>query len=88
MTKIGDNQPKILVEFSPEEVTWLADRLHEWRASYNALALSYTKDVMDKGHATEANVKTIEAIEEHKLMKAKIRNRILDKADDQGFGNL
>lgn len=70
------NTPKVLVEFTPEEISWLADRLHE----------EWERTVVAKTVATsdEAQAK----IEKHQKMERTLRNRILDKAHDQGFGNL
>ncbi len=69
------NDPKVLVEFSPEEITWLADRLHEeWLRTLQAGAIA-TGDNADK-------------VAKHQAMQNRLRNRILDKASDQGFGNL
>ncbi len=69
------NDPKILVEFTPAEITWLADRLHEeWQRTLQAGAV-----------ATGDNA---EKVRLHQEMQNLLRNRILDKASDQGFGNL
>lgn len=69
------NNPKILVEFSPEEITWLADRLHEeWARMLQAGAI-----------ATGDN---IAKVEKHQEMQNRLRNRILEKASSQGFGEL
>jgi hypothetical protein len=70
------NNPKVLVEFSPEEIAWLADRLHEeWIRAVAAGAIASTPESQEK-------------IAEHKKMEAKIRNRLLDNASKQGFGDL
>lgn len=69
------NDPKILVEFTPEEITWLADRLHEeWQRTL-AAAMVATGDNIDK-------------VEAHQKMQNLLRNRLLNKAADQGFGDL
>lgn len=69
------NDPKVLVEFTPEEITWLADRMHEeWQRAMTAKAIA-TGDNSDK-------------VAKHMEFERNIRNRILDKAYDQGFGNL
>lgn len=69
------NEPRILVEFTPDEITWLADRLHEeWLRGLKAGAIA-TGDNADK-------------VKAHQDMQNTLRNRILDKASDQGFGNL
>jgi len=68
----GGNNPKVLVEFTPEEITWLADILHaRWAAAVNL----GTQGASEK-------------LEKDKRINNEIRNRILDKASDQGFGNL
>lgn len=82
------NDPKILVEFSPEEVKWLADRLHEMRFGWNSAALVKAMGIQERGEASENEKRMILEIEDHKRMEAAIRNRILNRADDQGFGNL
>jgi hypothetical protein len=70
------NDPKVLVEFSPEEIAWLADRLHEeWSRALVAGAVATTPEAKEK-------------IQTHKEMEARLRNRLLDKAHDQGFGHL
>lgn len=83
------NAPKILVEFSPEELTWLADRLHDMRGQWTAAEVlgASIGDV-----ASETGKQKLEdarkQIEDHKKMEATIRNRCLDKAHEQGFGHL
>lgn len=63
------NEPKVLVELSPEEITWLADVLHDrW--------------------AVAVSIGDSEKLQRDKKINNDIRNRILDKAYDQGFGNL
>lgn len=73
------NDPKVLIEFDPEEITWLADQLHMLRNwADKAILMADGKD----------KEKLVEKLEEYKKMEARLRNRILDKADNQGFGNL
>lgn len=72
---MASNDPKILVELSPEELAWLADRLHEeWGRTLNAKAV-----------ATGDNVAKVE---KHQKMQNTIRLRLLKNAVDQGFGDL
>ena len=78
MTK--SNRPMVLVELTPEEVAWLADRLHDYRRQANAVLL--TLEGVDADPAIHA------ALEEHKAVEARLRNRILDSAAKRGFGDL
>lgn len=82
------NEPRVLVELSPEEITWLADRLHDFRQQATALSLRGASLVADKPEAEEKFRKALEEVDHHKKMEAAIRNRILNKAADQGFGDL
>jgi hypothetical protein len=69
---MASNEPKVLVEFDPEELKWLADRLHEeWQRSVIAKALVDNNKV-----------------EDNKKMATKLLNRMLGKASEQGFGDL
>lgn len=73
---IKGNEPRVLVEFSAEEVTWLCDRLHEeWARTLVAKAIT--------GAPT-----TQEIVDKHQEMQNRLRNRLLDKSFDQGFGHL
>lgn len=73
---VNSNDPKILVEFAPEEVSWLADRLHEeWARTLQAATIVQSSDLAEK-------------VQAHQTMQNKLRNRLLDKAYQQGFGNL
>jgi len=82
------NEPKVLVEFSPEEITWLSDKLNELRQGWNAVALFKASGIQSRGEASDHEKEMLLKIEEEKKMEATIRNRLLDKASDQGFGNL
>lgn len=83
------NNPKVLVEFSPEEISWLADRLHEYRQGLIAAQLFHTQGAMARKETDKESFKEREAkIEEHKKMEAELRNRLVNKAGDQGFGDL
>jgi hypothetical protein len=84
------NEPKVLVELTPEELTWLADRLHEMRNQWTgAEFLGATVDAANmSGTSYDKLMKAREQIEQHKKMEARLRNRFLDKAYDQGFGHL
>lgn len=70
------NEPKVLVEFSPEEITWLADRLHEIWGTL----------VTTKAIVTDESAKLL--AERHKEITLRVKNRIEDKAKEQGFGHL
>lgn len=72
---MSSNNPKVLIEFDPEEITWLADRLHE----------EGVRILTAQAVATGDNVAKVET---HKEMERRLRNRLLDRAYDQGFGNL
>lgn len=72
------NNPKVLAEFDPEEITWLADRLHE----------EWERLIMAKAKAITTSPEKLAKIEEYQRMERSIRNRILKNADDQGFGSL
>jgi hypothetical protein len=82
------NNPKILMEFDPEEVSWLADRLHEMRQGWVAASLMKCEGIQQRGQASENEKTMLEKLEEHKKMEARLRNRLVDKAHDQGFGHL
>lgn len=79
---MSDNAPKVLVEFSPEELSWLADRLHEMRNQWIAAQILGATITSDKVEAIKKQ------IEDHKKMETTLRNRLIDKAYDQGFGHL
>ena len=69
------NNPKVLVEFSPEEIAWLADRLHEeWMRTVNAGKIAMGENA--------------EKVRRHQEMQNTLRNRILNSASKQGFGEL
>lgn len=87
------NDPKVLVEFSPEEISWMADRWHEMRAQWTSAEMMGARllneeDSPMSDDTREKIEKAKKEIEEHKLMEARLRNRVLDKAADQGFGDL
>jgi hypothetical protein len=82
------NSPKVLVEFDPAEIAWLADRLHEYRAGLNAAALMKLTGIQARGEVSDNEKQMIEKLEEHKKMEATLRNRLVDKAAEQGFGDL
>ena len=76
MPENGTNTPKVLIELEPEEISWLADRLHEeWQRTLAAEMVASTPENIAK-------------VEQHKKMERKLRNLLLDKAYEQGFGNL
>ena len=85
---MSSNDPKVLVEFSPEEIAWLADKLNELRQGWTAAALFKATGIQQRGGASESEKQMLLKIEEEKKVEAVIRNRLLDKASDQGFGNL
>ena len=75
------NDPKILTELSPEELSWLADRLHEeWSRSVAAGAI-----VSSSEKESQEKIKKVEA---HKQMTIRLLNRFLNNAANQGFGDL
>lgn len=82
------NDPRVLVEFSPEEIVWLADKLNELRQGWTAAALFKASGIQQRGQASEHEKEMILKLEEEKAMEAVIRNRLLNKASDQGFGDL
>lgn len=88
VTTPGDNKPKVLVEFDPAEIVWLSDRLHELRQGWNAVALFKASGIQSRGEASDKEREMILQLEEHKAMEARLRNRLVDKASDQGFGDL
>lgn len=85
---MSDNEPRILVEFSPQEMKWLADRLHELRQGMTSAALVKAMGIQQRGEASENERRMILELEEHKRMEATLRNRMLGKAAEQGFGDL
>lgn len=74
---MSDNAPKVLIEFTPDEIKWLADHFHDV-----AMGITGVKASMTPG--SEAWVK----IEAKQKMAREMMNRALDKASDQGFGVL
>ena len=82
------NHPKVLVEFEPNEIEWLSDRLHELRQGWILAEVFKVEGIQKRGSATENEQRMIEEINLHKEMEAKLRNRILNKASEQGFGEL
>lgn len=89
MTDDKSNSPKVLVEFEPDEISWLADRLHEeWGRAMQAVAVtsgweSYTDpEVREKARLAHEKAKA------HQDMQNRLRNRLLDKSYEQGFGHL
>lgn len=77
MKEIGmSNEPKILIEFTSEEIKFLADRLHE----------EWARTVQAKAIVTDAAAHIV--VEEHQKMASKLMNCLVDKASDQGFGDL
>jgi hypothetical protein len=69
------NDPKVLVEFSPEEISGLADILHDlWAAGVSMKAMLPPEKVAK--------------IQERIDLANKLRNRALDNASKQGFGEL
>lgn len=76
MADAPTNAPKVLIEFTPDELSWLADRLHEeWQRGVTAGAL-----------VSKGDKETLVA--DHKKRTIELLNRLTDKAHDQGFGNL
>lgn len=84
----GSNDPKVLVEFSPAEITWLSDRLHELRQGWVAAGLMKAESIQQRGAASDNEKALIQKLEDYKAMEARLRNRLLNKAQDQGFGHL
>lgn len=82
------NDPKVLVEFSPEEIVWLADRLHEFRSLAVSATLKAAAISAGNPEAEEKFRNALEEVDKHKKMEATIRNRLVDKASEQGFGDL
>lgn len=70
------NKPMVLVEVSEEETKWLADLLHDVYFGCSAIKAS----TQDK--------EQLARLEAKQKMAAKLMNRFLDKAEEQGFGNL
>jgi len=70
------NDPKILVEFTPEEIKALSDHFHDVYWQITSIKPSVE------------NPDTLAKLEAKQKLVSKIMNRLLDKADDQGFGNL
>lgn len=85
----SSNDPKVLVEFSADEISWLADRLHEeWgRAMQAVAATSGWEDYVDPDVREKARV-AHEKAKAHQRMQNDLRNRMLDNAYKQGFGHL
>lgn len=70
------NKPKVLVELSPEQLTWLADRLHEeWARSVSARAVVSSDDLVKK-------------VQDNKQMAIDIMLLLDKNSNDQGFGSL
>lgn len=84
----GHNRPMVLVEFTPEEIVWLADRLHDFRQQATQITLKAAALAAGDEKAEEKFRKALEEVDGHKKMEATLRNRLLDKASDQGFGEL
>ena len=79
MTDRNSNQPKVLVEFSPEEAAWLMDILHDdW---HRRIAMEIATHGFDNDH--NAHV-----IRWKKHRASMFLNRIDKRASDQGFGDL
>lgn len=71
------NDPKVLVEFSPDEIKWLADLLHDRWHTFSAMKANWADS---EKHVEKAN--TDQAINNA------VRNRLLDNTSKQGFGDL
>lgn len=71
------NDPKVLVEFSPEEIKWLADLLHDRYWQYSAMKANYADSPK---HVVKA--------ETDQKINNNVRNRLIDNASNQGFGDL
>lgn len=82
------NKPKVLVEFDPEEIAWLSDRLNEIRQGWNTALLFKASGIQARGEASDNEKRMILELEEHKKIEATLRNRLLDKASEQGFSDL
>jgi len=82
------NDPKVLVEFSLEEIRWLADKLHELRNGWNSVALFKAMGIQQRGEASDNEREMLLKLEEEKRMEALLRNRLVDKVHDRGFGHL
>jgi hypothetical protein len=82
------NNPKVLIEFDPDEVKWLADRLHELRQGWLSAELLKAQGIQERGKASENEMRMLQEMEQHRKMEARLRNRILNKASEQGFGDL
>lgn len=76
------------MEFSTEEITWLADRLHDLRQGWTAAAVFKAAGIQQRGEASDNERQMLEQLEEHRRMEAVLRNRLLNKASQQGFGEL
>lgn len=76
--KNASNNAKILVEFSEEEISWLADRLHEECA----------RGVSAKAIVSGLKNGNLNVVEQHLEMERRLRLRLLNKAVEQGFGDL
>ena len=82
------NEPKVLIEFSPEEITWLADRLHELRAGWNAATFLKMEGMLERGEVSDNEKELLYKLEQYKKLEATLRNRLVNKAAEQGFGDL
>lgn len=84
------NQPKVLVELDPEDIKWLADRLHEeaGRAMQAELLISSKRLDNAQRKLSKKDQAKVDTIAKHKSTAYRLKNLFLDKAADQGFGDL
>jgi len=84
------NQPKVLVELDPEDIKWLADRLHEeaGRAMQAELLVSSKRLDNRKRELSEKDQAKADAIAKHRSTAYRLKNLFINKAADQGFGDL
>ena len=84
------NQPKVLVEIDPEDIKWLADRLHEeaGRAVQAELLVSSKRLDNRKRELSEKDQAKADTIAKHRATAYRLKNLFVDNAADQGFGDL
>lgn len=86
----ASNNPKVLVELDPDDIKWLADRLHEeaGRAMQAELMVSSKRLDDPKRRLSKKDQAKVEEIAKHKSTAYRLKNLLVDKASDQGFGDL
>jgi hypothetical protein len=77
MVSVMTNDPKILVEFSPDEIKCLADLLYDRYWQFSAMKANHSD-----------NVKNVEIAKKEMNVNNNVRNRLLGNASRQGFGEV